>query len=101
MKLEKDVTAAIKTHGILGDKYIELYPGTRARPSQPGEQISQTERQADIDKLLNQLACIADDVHGVTGSLNKVLAGQAGEEAISSILDNTPGISPRISTTSS
>ena len=55
----------------------------------PGEQISRTERQADIDKLLNQLGMIADDVRGVTSSLNRVLAGQAGEEAITSILTNT------------
>ncbi|MEK7243272.1 MAG: MlaD family protein, partial [Thermodesulfobacteriota bacterium] len=29
VKLEKDAIAAIKTHGILGEKYVELHPGTR------------------------------------------------------------------------
>jgi len=90
VKLEKDVIASIKTHGILGDKYVEIYPGTRgAAYLAPGEQISRTERQTDIDRMLNQLSLIADDVRGVTSSLNRVLAGQAGEEAISSILTNT------------
>ena len=90
VKLEKDAIASIKTHGILGDKYVEIYPGTRgAAYLAPGEQISRTERQTDIDRMLNQLSLIADDVRGVTSSLNRVLAGQAGEEAISSILANT------------
>jgi phospholipid/cholesterol/gamma-HCH transport system substrate-binding protein len=90
VKLEKDAIASIKTHGILGDKYVEIYPGTHGEAYlAAGEQISRTERQADIDKLLHQLGMIADDVRGVTSSLNRVLAGQAGEEAITSILTNT------------
>ena len=93
VKLEKDAIASIKTHGILGDKYVELYPGTRGEAYlAAGEQISRTERQADIDKLLHQLGMIADDVRGVTSSLNRVLAGQAGEEAITSILTNTKNL---------
>jgi phospholipid/cholesterol/gamma-HCH transport system substrate-binding protein len=90
VKLEKDSIAAIKTHGILGEKYVELYPGTRGTALlEPGGQIIQTEKQADIDKLLHQLGLIAEDVRGVTSSLNRVLSGQAGEEALSSILTNT------------
>ena len=37
VKLEKDTIAAIKTHGILGEKYVELYPGTQgAADDRPG-----------------------------------------------------------------
>jgi phospholipid/cholesterol/gamma-HCH transport system substrate-binding protein len=90
VKIEKDAIAAIKTHGILGEKYVELYPGTHGDAYlASGEQISRTERQADLDRMLNQLSLIAEDVRGVTSSLNRVLAGQEGEEAISSILTNT------------
>ncbi|MBU2228519.1 MAG: MCE family protein [Proteobacteria bacterium] len=90
VKLEHDAIAAIKTHGILGEKYVELHPGTRgAAFLGPGEQISRTERQTDIDRMLNQLSLITEDVRGVTSSLNRVLAGKEGEEAISKILTNT------------
>lgn len=90
IRIGKDAIASIKTHGILGDKYIELYPGTRGEAYlESGEEISRTERQADIDRMLNQLSLIAEDVRGVTSSLNRVLAGAEGEEAISSILTNT------------
>jgi phospholipid/cholesterol/gamma-HCH transport system substrate-binding protein len=90
VKLEHDASAAIKTHGILGEKYVELHPGTRgAAFLAPGEQISRTERQTDIDRMLNQLSLITEDIRGVTSSLNRVLAGKDGEEAISKILTNT------------
>jgi phospholipid/cholesterol/gamma-HCH transport system substrate-binding protein len=89
VKLEKDSIAAIKTHGILGEKYVELHPGTHGADSlAPGEQITKTESPTDIDRLLYQIGKIADDVRGVTSSLNRVIAGEAGEEAIKSILKN-------------
>ncbi len=89
VKLEKDVTASIKTQGILGDKYIEIYPGTTGAPSlAAGERITRVERPTDLDRLLYQISLIADDIRGVTSSLNRVLAGQEGEETISRILGN-------------
>jgi len=90
VKLERDVKAAIKTHGVLGDKYIELSPGTKGEGYiKPGEQIAIAERSADIDRLLQQFALIAEDVKAVTGALSKVLGGQAGEESIGAIIENT------------
>jgi len=89
VRLEKDVQATIKTHGVLGDKYVEIIPGTKeAGYLKPGEMIATSERSVDIDKLLSQLAMIADDIKVLTGSLSKSLAGPQGEQAISSILNN-------------
>ncbi|ABC76868.1 MlaD family protein [Syntrophus aciditrophicus] len=90
VKLERDVMASIKTHGVLGDKYIELSPGTKGEGYiAPGGQIAVAERAADIDRLLQQFALIADDVKAVSGALSKVLGGQAGEESIGAIIENT------------
>lgn len=87
--LEKDVIASIKTRGVLGDKYIEITPGTRGMAAmEPGEQIRNVERQADIDRLINQIGAIADDIKTVSGTLSNVLGGKAGEESISGILEN-------------
>jgi phospholipid/cholesterol/gamma-HCH transport system substrate-binding protein len=90
VKLERDVTASIKTHGILGDKYVEIIPGTKEQGYlAAGEQINKVERAADIDRLLHQLASIADDVKAVSGSLSKVMGGAAGESSLGAILENT------------
>ncbi|MFH1080400.1 MAG: MlaD family protein [Pseudomonadota bacterium] len=87
--LEKDVSAAIKTRGVLGDKYIEIKAGTPGMAAlEPGEQIRNVERQVDIDRLLNQIGAIADDIKTVSSSLSNVLGGQAGQENIGGILEN-------------
>jgi phospholipid/cholesterol/gamma-HCH transport system substrate-binding protein len=46
------------------------------------------ERQADIDRLLNQIGAIADDIKTVSGTLSNVMGGQAGQENIGGILEN-------------
>ncbi|PKN60897.1 MAG: hypothetical protein CVU53_00755 [Deltaproteobacteria bacterium HGW-Deltaproteobacteria-11] len=95
--LEKDVSAAIKTRGVLGDKYIEITPGTRGMAAlEPGEQIRNVERQADIDRLLNQISAIADDVKTVSGTLSNVLGGQAGQDSIGGILENMQALTRNI-----
>jgi phospholipid/cholesterol/gamma-HCH transport system substrate-binding protein len=90
VQLEKDVIAGIKTHGVLGEKYVELIPGSRGQAFlQPGSTISLTERSADIDKLLTQAALIAEDIKLLTGSLSKILAGEQGQQSLSAIIENT------------
>ena len=99
VKLEKDVTAAIKTHGVLGDKYIEITPGTKGQALlKPGENITLTERHADVDRLLNQMGLIADDIKILTGSLSKVVSGQKGELAIGDIIENTRQLTYNLNT---
>jgi phospholipid/cholesterol/gamma-HCH transport system substrate-binding protein len=87
IQLAKDVKASIRTHGLLGDKYVELSPGTKGNGYlEDGQQIARVEQQADVDKLIHQISGIAEDVRGVTTTLNKVLGGQAGEEAVGGIV---------------
>ncbi len=90
VRLEKGVKAAIKTHGVLGDKYVELTPGDSAQGYiEPGGQIARSERTADIDMLLNQFTLIAEDIKELTGSMSKVLTGPRGEQSLSDIVENT------------
>jgi phospholipid/cholesterol/gamma-HCH transport system substrate-binding protein len=97
--LEADVKASIKTHGILGDKYIEITPGTKGMAFiKEGEQIMNVERQADIDRLIHQIGAIADDIKTVSGSLSNVMGGQAGQENIGGILENMRMLTRNINT---
>jgi phospholipid/cholesterol/gamma-HCH transport system substrate-binding protein len=89
VKLEKDVSVSMKTHGILGEKYIDITPGTKGESILlNGEQITKVQGAADIDRLLQQIAAIADDIKSVTGSLSKTMGGEAGASTIGAILDN-------------
>jgi len=97
VKLEKDVRASIKSHGILGDKFIEIEPGTRESGYIEAQGlIKQVEQQADIDKILRELGTIASDVMEVTASLKKVVGGDEGVANLKAIIQNTRELSENL-----
>lgn len=87
--ISTDTTAAIRTKGVLGDKYVELILGSqKAPPLEAGQRIRQTVSPTSIDTLFQQLGEIGGDVKKLTGSLSKVLGGEAGETSLQVIVDN-------------
>ena len=97
VKLEKDVKARIKSYGILGDKYVDIVPGTEGEAYiAAGGDITRTEQQADIDKLLSELGYIAADVLEVTSSLKKVVGSVEGEANLKAIIENTRSITENL-----
>lgn len=90
VKLADDVKVMVRAYGILGDKFIEIIPGTKGRPTlEDGGEITRVEKQIDIDLLVRNLTNIADDVLAVTASLRKVLGGEEGAANLEGILTNT------------
>jgi len=90
VRLERDSSISIKTHGVLGDKYVELEPGTVGEEYLgDGGVIADVKKQADIDKLLRDLGNISSDVMKVTSSLENVIAGGEGEANLKAIMKNT------------
>jgi len=90
VKVEEDATIAVKTHGILGDKYVEIIPGEmKDMYLAEGEVVTKVEKQADIDKLLRELGLIAEDIRVVTASLRNVMGGEKGEMNLADIIENT------------
>jgi len=97
VELEKDVEAKIKSYGILGDKYVDIVPGTKdGTYITAGGDITRTGQQADIDKLLSELGIIAGDVMKVTSSLKNVLGSAEGEENLKAIVENTRSITENL-----
>lgn len=75
-----DAVAAIRTRGVLGDKYVELAEGTAAAPAlAPGGRIARTAEGAGMDDLLDKVGRIADDIGLVARSVAGVLGGPQGE----------------------
>ena len=98
VELEEDVEAKIKSYGILGDKYVDIIPGTKGETYiRAGGDIVRTEQQADIDKLLRELGYIASDVMKVTSSLKDVVASEKGEASLKAIIENTRSITENLS----
>jgi phospholipid/cholesterol/gamma-HCH transport system substrate-binding protein len=97
VELEKDARVSIKSYGILGDKFIEIEPGTRGLPPlEEGGEITRVEQRTDIDKILRDLGTIAQDVMAVTASLKKVVGGEEGVENLRAIVRNTRELSDNL-----
>jgi phospholipid/cholesterol/gamma-HCH transport system substrate-binding protein len=104
MRIDPDVhilrtsEAMIKTMGVLGDKYVEFQPvkAERARSSvagqspyyENGDKVQVTVSPSDVDKLINQLSSISDDVKQITGSLRQVIGTEQGTRSMEDILND-------------
>ena len=56
LKLPTDSMAAIKTTGLIGDKYVSLSPGADEACLQPGTRITMTESSVDLESLIGKMA---------------------------------------------
>jgi phospholipid/cholesterol/gamma-HCH transport system substrate-binding protein len=54
IELSDDVIAAVKTAGLIGDKYISLIPGGSPEILKPGDTIIETESALDIEELVSK-----------------------------------------------
>ncbi len=73
VRLRQDSQAFVNTLGFMGEKYIELTPGTTESPIiKPGETIVGTD-PVQMDELMKKGRKIADELEGAIGSLQKFL----------------------------
>ena len=54
VKLQDDVIAAVRTRGIIGDKFVKLKPGGSDKTLTSGGRIRETESSVDIEELLSK-----------------------------------------------
>ena len=56
LRLPDDTIAAIKTSGLIGDKYVNLAPGGSSEMIAHGGEISETQSVIDIESLIGKFA---------------------------------------------
>ena len=54
LKLDDDTIAAVKTSGLIGDRFIELSPGASGIPLEPGDLIFDTQSAIDLESLISK-----------------------------------------------
>ena len=92
--LHADSVVSARNMGLLGEKYVEITPGSADEPRlKDGDTVRNVQETADFDKLAIMLSNIADDIQQVSGSMRKVLGGEEGRARIQHIVDNTQTIS--------
>lgn len=70
VKVYKDAIAAVKTRGLIGDKYVALSPGGAEAELRAGEKIRDTESGVDLE------AVIGEFIHGSAGNTGKDKKGK-------------------------
>jgi len=94
VRLHEDAEASIKTHGILGDKYIEIKPGSPdATLLPPGAAITNVQAAPDMDQLFASLESAASGMAELGKSLHEAIGGEEGRIAIKEIIVNLHGAS--------
>ena len=85
-----NASAQVANLGLLGEKYIELSPGS---PNVPATSTATTvtlqgTSPATIDQVTNQVSAIATDVKAITESLRHAVGGPTGEKRLDEIVEN-------------
>lgn len=92
--LHANAQAKVANLGLLGEKYIELDPGTPTAPvlATTGVVTLPGTQPATFDDVTDQVAAIAEDVKAITTSMRAVMAGPTGQQRLEEIVDNVRGI---------
>lgn len=53
VELPKDSIAAVKTRGVIGEKYVEIMPGGDEEMIGPGGKITETQPAIDVEELIS------------------------------------------------
>jgi phospholipid/cholesterol/gamma-HCH transport system substrate-binding protein len=72
--LYKDAKAYLKSEGFLGEKYVEITPGTPGNPKvEPGGHVEQGAPPADVEQFLSNMSSIGEDLKEVIKPLENIL----------------------------
>lgn len=86
--LHQGARAEVTSLGMLGDKYVELYPGNLSAPLLPPGTVLGGVSPLGFDKLLSSADAILSDIKVVTESLRKSMGGPQGEQRLDEIVEN-------------
>ncbi|HYR28207.1 MAG TPA: MlaD family protein, partial [Thermoanaerobaculia bacterium] len=96
--LHADSQAKVASLGLLGEKYIELDPGTGRQPVLPTSQTVtiRGSQPVSFDEVTSQVSAIAEDVKAITASLRAVTAGPQGQQRLDDIVNNVRTITEEV-----
>lgn len=95
--LHADAVARVANLGLLGEKYIELEPGTgKTRVLTEKLVTLQGSAPATFDDVTDQISSIAADVKAITTSLRTVVAGPEGQQRMIDIMNNVHTITAEV-----
>ena len=84
-----DSVASIQTQGLLGERYVEILPGSdQTRMLPPGGRVANTIPPTNLDEIVRKVSLISDDLKKFTQSLSDTFGTEEGKKALKDILSN-------------
>jgi phospholipid/cholesterol/gamma-HCH transport system substrate-binding protein len=91
--IPEDSRVALKTKGLLGDRYVVIEPGKpNVRKLKPGEEIAQVVEPYDPEKLVENVGIMTQDLQILARDARKVLIDEKGSDRIASVLKNSDDV---------
>jgi phospholipid/cholesterol/gamma-HCH transport system substrate-binding protein len=91
--IPEDSRVALKTKGLLGDRYVVIEPGKpNVRKLKPGEEIAQVGEPYDPEKLVENVGIMTQDLQILARDARKVLIDEKGSDRIASVLKNSDDV---------
>jgi len=96
VRIDRDASFAIRSQGILGDKYVEIQPGSSEGVYKSGDTVVTTKMPVDLESLMESLQSAGESLTKILTSLEKVVASDEGERSLAEILENTRKLSANL-----
>ncbi len=87
--LEEDAVASINTLGLLGEKYLEINPGTPGKRTLEAGEILVGKDSVSTEKLMESTYKTVEEMQEAVGSLNQVISDPKAQEALKETLSNS------------
>ena len=88
-----DSIAKVQGKGLLGEKFVEIVPGTSTTYVPNGGELMQSVSPANLDDIVAKLSGALDDIKSVTESLKDSLGSSEGKQGLKSIITNLSSLS--------
>ena len=88
--------AEVANLGMLGDKYVELYPGSPAQPRLLDGAVLAGTSPVAFDQVMRTVTEVGEDVKAVTANLRSSLGGDVGHQRMEEIVENIRQITVEI-----
>ena len=87
--LEEDSVAYINTLGLLGEKYLEVVPGTPGKRALTAGEILLGKDSVSTEKLMESSYDTVEQLHKAVSSLNEVIGDPTTQESLRDMLANS------------
>lgn len=91
-ELPVETEGDVKASGLLGDKYIRVYPSVQEELLPDGARIRSRDGAGDIDIITKNFERISDDIAAITDILRKVVEKEENVEHIEATLANVDAL---------